>query len=241
MRKSVSIEFCILSMALIAAITISGLDQAVASEATEAPDTKQQVLVDQASVTLKDFLNDASMTYLKNNIKYAKGILITPSLFKAAFWVGGSGGRAILMVRNPKTNQWSGPVFYTIGGGSLGLQFGASSSEVIMMVMTQPGLESLYATNFKIGGNVSVAAGPVGIGAEGATAPDLSADFLSFARSKGAFIGVALDGAVIAVSDDYNQAYYGKRIRPIDVFVHKDVNNPKSADIRHQLSNASKK
>ena len=241
MRKTTSIGFCILLMALIAASIISDLDRADASEAAEDSDARQQVLVDRASVTLADFLNDDRMTYLKNNIKYAKGVLITPSLIKAAFWVGGSGGRAILMVRDPKTNQWSGPVFYTIGGGSLGLQFGASSSEVIMVVMTQPGLESLYATNFKIGGNVSVAAGPVGIGAEGATAPNLSADFLSFARSKGAFIGVALDGAVIKVSDDYNQAYYGKRIRPIDVFMHKNVFNPKSADIREQLFNASKK
>lgn len=241
MRKTVTFGFCILSMALVAVITMSVPDLTGVSAAAEASDATQQVLVDRASVTLEDFLNDASMTYLKNNIKYAKGVLITPSLFKAAFWVGGSGGRAILMVRDPKTNQWSGPVFYTIGGGSLGLQFGASSSEVIMMVMTQPGLESLYATNFKIGGNVSVAAGPVGIGAEGATAPNLSADFLSFARSKGAFIGVALDGAVIAVSDDYNLAYYGQRIRPIDVFMHKNVDNPKSADIREQLSNASRK
>ena len=217
------------------------MDQAAASEATEDADATQQVLVDHASVTLGNFLNDAAMTYLQSNLKYAKGVLITPSLFKAAFWIGGSGGRALLMVRDPKTNQWSGPVFYTIGGGSLGLQFGASTSEIIMMVMTQPGLESLYATNFKLGGNVSVAAGPVGIGAEGATAPNLSADFLSFARSKGAFVGIALDGAVIAVSDDYNQAYYGKRIRPVDVLVQKNVYNPKSAGIRDQLSEASQR
>jgi SH3 domain-containing YSC84-like protein 1 len=206
-----------------------------------AQDDYQQVLVDQASLTIKEFLDDQTMSYLRNNIRYAKGVLITPSLFKAAFWIGGSGGRGVLMVRDPRTNEWSGPAFYTIGGGSLGIQFGASSSEVIMMVMTQKGIDSLYATTFKLGGGVSAVAGPVGIGAEGATAPNLSADFLSFARSKGAFIGAALDGAVISVSSDYNQAYYGKPVRPVDVFDKKDVHNPGADKLRIQLANASRR
>lgn len=206
-----------------------------------AQDDSQQVLVDQAALSINDFLNDQTMTYLRNNFRYAKGVLIIPSLFKAAFWVGGSGGRGILMVRDPRTNEWSGPAFYTIGGGSLGVQFGASSSEVVMMVMTQKGIESLYATTFKLGGGVSAAAGPVGIGAEGATAPNLSADFLSFARSKGAFIGAALDGSVISVSSDYNQAYYGQPTRPVDVFEKKDVHNPGADKLRAQLANASQR
>jgi lipid-binding SYLF domain-containing protein len=99
----------------------------------------------------------------------------------------------------------------------------------------------LYTTTFKLGGGVSAVAGPVGIGAEGATAPNLSADFLSFARSKGAFIGAALDGAVISVSSDYNQAYYGKPVRPVDVFEKKDVHNPGADKLRTQLANASRR
>ena len=206
-----------------------------------AQDNYQQELVDQASLTINEFLNDQTMTYLRNNIRYAKGVLISPSLFKAAFWIGGSGGRGLLMVRDPRTNEWSGPAFYTLGGGSLGVQFGASSSEVVMMVMTQKGIDSLYTTTFKLGGGVSAVAGPVGIGAEGATAPNLSADFLSFARSKGAFIGAALDGAVISVNSDDNQAYYGKPVRPVDVFATKDVHNPGADKLRTQLANASKR
>ncbi|MGW8188329.1 MAG: lipid-binding SYLF domain-containing protein [Desulfobacterales bacterium] len=206
-----------------------------------AQDDYQQVLVDQASLTLKEFLSDQAMSYLRNNIRYAKGVLITPSLFKAAFWIGGSGGRGLLMVRDPRTNAWSGPAFYTVGGGSLGVQFGASTSEVVMMVMTQKGIDSLYTTTLKLGGGVSAVAGPVGIGAEGATAPNLSADFLSFARSKGAFIGAALDGAVISVNSDYNKAYYGKPVRPVDVFEKKDVHNPGAEQLRAQLADASKR
>ena len=206
-----------------------------------AQENHQQVLVDQASLTISEFLNDQTMSYLRNNIRYAKGVLIMPSLFKAAFWIGGSGGRGVLMVRDPRNNTWSGPAFYTIGGGSLGLQFGASSSEVVMMIMTQRGIDSLFTTTFKLGGGVSAAAGPVGIGAEGATAPNLSADFLSFARSKGAFIGAALDGSVISVNSDYNQIYYGKPARPVDVFEKKDVHNPGADKLRDQLANASKR
>ncbi|MDP4856816.1 MAG: lipid-binding SYLF domain-containing protein [Desulfobacterales bacterium] len=206
-----------------------------------AQDNYQQELVDQASLTINEFLNDQTMTYLRNNLRYAKGVLIMPSLFKAAFWIGGSGGRGLLMVRDPRTNDWSGPAFYTIGGGSVGVQFGASSSEVVMMVMTQSGIESLYTSTFKLGGGVSAVAGPVGIGAEGATAPNLSADFLSFARSKGVFIGAALDGAVISVSSDYNQVYYGQPVRPVDVFEKKDVHSPGADKLRAQLANASKR
>ncbi len=201
----------------------------------------QQVLVDQAALTIDNFLNDQSMTYLRNNIHYAKGVLIIPSLFKAAFWVGGSGGRGLLMVRDPRTNEWSGPAFYTIGGGSLGLQFGGSISEVVMIVMTQNGIESLFTTTFKVGGGASVAAGPVGIGAEGATAPDLSADFLSFARSKGAFIGASLDGALISVAEDYNQAYYGQAVAPVDIFEKKEFHNPGADKLRARLADASRR
>lgn len=207
----------------------------------DADDAKQQVMVDEAAIMLNDFLNDGTMAYLRDNIRYAKGLLFIPSLFKGAFVFGGSGGRGLLMVRDPKTNQWSGPAFYTIGGGSWGLQIGASASAVIMMVMTQRGLDSLYTSNIKLGGGVSVAAGPVGIGAEGATAPNLSADFISFARSKGAFIGISLEGAVIAVNDEYNQTYYGRAVRPVDIFERKDISNPQSANLRDRLAGASRR
>ncbi|MFZ0242674.1 MAG: lipid-binding SYLF domain-containing protein [Desulfobacterales bacterium] len=231
-----SFGFLMAVAALTVAFSISGGARAAAQQ-----NEAQQVLVDEATLTIDNFLSDQAMTYLRNNLRYAKGVLIIPSLFKAAFWVGGSGGRGLLMVRDPRTNAWSGPAFYTIGGGSLGVQFGGSISEVVMIVMTQNGIESLFTTTFKVGGGASVAAGPVGIGAEGATAPDLSADFLSFARSKGAFIGASLDGALISVADDANQAYYGRPVAPVDIFGKKDFHNPGSDKLRSRLADASRK
>ena len=85
-----------------------------------------------------------------------------------------------------------------------------------------------------------VAAGPVGAGVEGATAPNLSADYLSFARAKGAFIGISLEGAVIAARDEYNKTYYGKPVRPVDILVEGDASNPRSAKLSQAVAEAAR-
>ena len=108
------------------------------------------------------------------------------------------------------------------------------------MVMTPKGVDSLYSSSFKLGADASVAAGPVGAGVEGATAPNLSADYLSFARAKDAFIGISLEGAVIAARDEYNKTYYGKPLRPVDILVKGDVSNPRSAKLRNAAAEAAK-
>jgi lipid-binding SYLF domain-containing protein len=201
---------------------------------------KQQGLVDQARITVENFLIDPNMEWMRKNFKKARGLLIIPDYLKAGFVLGGSGGGGVLLVRNEKTGRWSEPAFYTIGGASVGLQIGAEKSELIMMVMSNRGLESLYASSFKLGGAASIAAGPVGMTAEGATAQNLSADFLSFARSKGAFAGISLEGAVIKINDKSNKAYYGKPVRPLDIIVKGSVGNPKSARLRATVAKAAK-
>ena len=202
--------------------------------------TEQQLKVDQALIILNKFLSDPGMTYFQKNIKNARGVLLIPNMLKGAFFVGGSGGRGVLMVRDPKTNQWSGPAFYTLGGGSFGLQFGGQSADIMMLITSQRGIESLYTSNFKLGGNVSVAAGPVGAGAEASTPLNI-ADFISFAYNQGAFVGFALDGTVISVSESYNSAYYmNKARRPTDIFVRQKLYNPGSAKLRDRLQQASK-
>ena len=113
----------------------------------------------------------------------------------------------------------------------------AESSEVIIQIRTQRGLESIYGTSFKLGGDTSVALGPVGAGAAG---QGVTADLVSFSMAQGAFAGLALDGSVVKVNDDYNKAYYGKSVRPVDIFVKKDVRNPGSANLRKSLAKAEK-
>ena len=103
-------------------------------------------------------------------------------------------------------------------------------SEMIFVVRNQKGLEKFYRTDFKLGGDVSMAVGPVG---EGGSAKGITADLVGYARSKGAFAGMSLDGSMIAVSDDSQHAYYGKSVRPTDIILKHSVSNPQSTDLRN--------
>jgi lipid-binding SYLF domain-containing protein len=208
-----------------------------ATSALGEEEAKPQLLVDQARVTLMNFMADPEMGWIQQNLKNCKGVLIVPSMVKAGFIWGGSGGNGVLLVRDEKTGEWSEPVFYGLGSVSWGLQIGASVSEVILAVVTQRGLESLYQSSFKLGGDVSVALGPVGAGAGG---KGVTADMASFARAKGAYAGLALDGAVIKIIDGYNTSYYGKAVRPTDVIIKKAVKNPGSEKLRNTLTEHSK-
>ena len=200
---------------------------------------KPQDIVDGAVTTLSNFSSDPNMTWFRDNLKYTKGLLIFPTMVKGGFFWGGSGGNGVLFSRDPKTNKWSGPAFFSMGSVSFGLQIGGQVSGVIMMILTQKGMESLYSSNVKIGGTASAAAGPVGVGAAGSTALNMSADMLTFVRAKGAFVGAALDGALMVINDGYNRSYYGKPARPVDIFVTRNVNNPGSSELRAQLHEAS--
>jgi lipid-binding SYLF domain-containing protein len=212
----------------------------VVTGAAIAAESEQQALVTESDAVVKTFIKDPDMWYLNDNIKNARGLMIIPALYKGAFFIGGSGGKAILLERDPKTGKWNGPAFYTIGGASFGLQFGGQKAQIIMLISSQRGIESLYTSNFKLGGAVSVAAGPVGAGAEAATPVNL-ADFISWSYAQGAFVGISLDGSVIAVNDDDNTAYYGKAgLRPVGILGQGGAYNPHSQRLIDTLSRLSK-
>ena len=195
-----------------------------------------QGLVDRARVTFHDFLRDSNYSWFRENLDHAKGVLIFPQVLKGGFIFGGSGGTGLFMVRDEKTGNWSDPAFYTIGSVTFGVQIGGESAEVVMLAMTQKSMDSLLSSSFKLGGDVSVALGPIGGGAKAsADIPSVTADFISFAKSKGLYAGLNLEGSVIAVRDSLNRAYYGKDVRPADIIVAKDVRNSKSAELRNSL------
>jgi lipid-binding SYLF domain-containing protein len=184
--------------------------------------SEQQKLVDVADRTLSNFLRDPDMTWLQQNIGRAKAVMIAPEVVKAGFIFGGSGGRAVTLARDAKTGKWAGPAFYTLATASVGFQAGVSVSEVVTLVMTEKGLNSLLAPSVKLGGDASVAAGPVGAGAKS----DVVADFVSFSRAKGLYGGLNLDGTVIAISNDWNEIYYHKNgILPPDILIRMSAHN----------------
>lgn len=184
--------------------------------------SEQQKLVDEAQATLNRFLADPEMSWLQKNINRAKGVLIAPQIVKAGFIVGGSGGRGVLIAHDSGSKQWRGPVFYTLATASVGFQAGVSASENVTLVMTDKGLNTLLAPSVKLGGDASVAAGPVGAGASS----DVTTDFVSFARSKGVYGGLNLDGTVITANNDWNNAYYGKTVLAPDIVVRGSATNP---------------
>lgn len=200
----------------------------------------QQLLVDEARIVVDTFAVDPEMEWFRGYLKKARGVLVVPDLYKGAWFLGGSGGRGVLIVKFQDTGKWVGPAFYTIGSVSFGLQFGGEKSEAIILVMTEKGLDSLQKTSIKLGADASVAVGPVGVGAQGATAPSLKVDYILYARSKGAFIGISLDGAVIDENYEWNKAYYGKPMRPGEIFAGDGATNPNSAELRSAVAKASK-
>jgi len=202
---------------------------------TAAEPIEQQGLVNQARVTFENFMKDENQTWLKENLNQAKGLIIIPSLLKAGFVIGGSGGSGVLIVKNDKAGQWSQPAFYTLGSGTFGFQIGAESAEIIMMVRTQKAVDKLFASSFKLGGDTSVAVGPVGTGVKS----NVVADILSFARTKGAYAGVSLEGSVISTKDKWNEAYYGKAVNPVDIIVKRSVSNPGSKALRTSVAKAA--
>jgi len=199
--------------------------------------SKQQQMVDKAKMTFEKFIADPNVGWGPKQAARVKGVMIVPQLLRGAFIFGGAGGSGVFLMRDAKTGKWSEPAFYTMGSASFGLQIGADSSEIVLLVMTTQGAETFLSTSFKLGGDVSVAAGPVGAGAKGQTTFQ-SADILSYSLAKGVFAGISLEGAGVSVSKGSNEAYYGKGTRPTDILVTHEAKNPKAAELVAAVSKA---
>ena len=193
---------------------------ALGSAAPVLAQSDQQKLVDDALATWNNFQADPNLTWFREHEGDAVGFLIAAKVVKAGFIFGGSGGRAVLIAKGEK--GWSGPAFYTMATASAGFQAGVDVSEIVTLVMNQKALDSLMAGSVKAGADASVAAGPVGVGA-GAKP---NTDFLVYSRAKGLFGGVNVNGTSIKPTEDWNKAYYGKLVSPIEIILRKAVHNP---------------
>ncbi len=221
----------VLAAMMISALLMTGIVPVSAEDRAEA-----QGIVDKANVTLGNFLRDKNYTWLHENIKNAKGILIYPQVLKAGYIVGGSGGTGVLLVKEHNKGEWSQPAFYTVGSISFGLQIGGEASETVILAMTQKAVDSLFTSPVKLGGDTSVALGPVGAGAHS----DVTTDFIAFSKSKGIYGGINLDGSVVGVRDSLNKAYYGKEVSPVQIIVEKKVSNKGSFKLRSALEKAGR-
>jgi SH3 domain-containing YSC84-like protein 1 len=217
-----------------AALAVAAAFASLPARADDMSEAKETV--DKATATVNMFAADKDYPTLHGLVKKAKGVLVYPLIVEGGFILGGSGGKGVLLVRDEKTGNFSAPAFYGMGGVSLGFLAGGAAAETIVVVNTQKALDSLLSSKVKLGGDASIAVGPVGAGA-GST---FTADFVAYSKSKGAYANMSLNGQVIGVYDSYNNAYYGKPVTPVDILVKKNVSNPGAAPLQAALKAMAK-
>lgn len=190
---------------------------------------KAQLKVDEAIVVVKKMMAAEDKGVARDLLKKAKAVAIFPSVFKAGFIVGGQGGTGLVLSRT-KNGSWTGPAFYTLAGASVGLQIGASSTDFMLMIMTDNGLKGILKGHAKLGGDASVAAGPVGRSVSGgSTFAGKGSDIYSYSMSAGAFAGVSLDGSGLEFDQKRTDAYYGRPFSAKQILVQNQAPIPASA------------
>ncbi len=210
---------------------LAGLLLTLCMQVTHASEVSTQALVNAAAESVDTFSIDPDMKWFRENIHKAKGVFIVPQLIKGGFIFGGSGGSGVLLAKG-ESNVWSNPAFYTMGSGTIGLQAGVEIAEIILMIMTDKGVDGLLTSAFKLGGDISIATGPIGAGAKAQ-----SADILAFSRAKGIYGGINIEGAVIKVREDLNNAYYGNEISsPRSILIELSATNPQADELRAAVS-----
>src|SRR6516225_3691801 len=143
----------------------------------------------------------------EEELEHAKCIAVVPHMLKAGFIVGAEGGRGVATCRT--ATGWSAPAFFTVAGGSWGLQIGLEGVDLVMVIQNDEGMEHLLNSKFKIGGDASAAAGPVGRHASADTDWKMNAEILTYSRAKGVFAGLTLNGAAVTTDGDTMRAVYG--------------------------------
>ena len=199
--------------------------------------TEQQSLVDRATLTVQDMLNDSTNREARKLLRNAKGVMVCPRVFKAGFILGGEGGSCVMVGRTG--DSWSSPAFYGMGSGSVGFQIGVQDSQIIFLVLTDKGLRALMDSQFKFGGDASVAVATIGAGVQGSTTTALRADIVAFAQTRGLFAGVSLEGTLLSQRSEWNQVYYGQAFSPQQIVLNGQGQNPGSEPLKDMLNRMS--
>lgn len=200
--------------------------------------SKEQQLVDDSAAVLSGMLADGKMSWLRDHIGKAKGIMITPKIVKAGFIVGGSGGHGVLLLRG-QDGRWLGPSFYNMSTANIGFQAGVSSGESVTLVMTDRAVDKLMSGSVKLGGDMTIATGPVG----GGTKTNIAADFVTFGKAKGLYGGVNVGGSVVSPNEGMNKAFWGTdEATPMNILIRGTIPpNPGAAKLINLVSYEGKR
>lgn len=190
---------CLMLMLCAPSLTLAQVSSKLKDEAKQAQ---------KAATVFRQIMNTPDKGVPKNILDNAECVAVFPDVIKAGFIIGGRGGRGVASCRTPR--GWSAPAYFNLGGGSVGLQIGAQSTDFVLLFMTKNGINSLLSDKFTIGADASVAAGPVGRQAGASTDIKLESQILSYSRSKGLFAGLELKGVVISPDKDDMRDVYGE-------------------------------
>ncbi len=188
--------------------------------------TKEAARIQEAATVLKEIHGVPDKDIPQDLWDRAECVIVVPGLKKAAFVIGGEYGKGLMSCRH--SGEWGAPVFMQVGKGSWGLQIGAQSIDLVLLVMNTKGVEKMLRNKVTLGAEASVAAGPVGRDARAATDAQLKAEILSYSRTQGLFAGVNLSGGVVRPDEDDNTDLYGPRVTPRDVVMGATVAAPPS-------------
>ena len=168
--------------------------------------------IDEAITVLHEIMSAPDASIPEALLERSVAVAIFPSTVKAGFFLGGQRGRGFIAGRDEETGAWSPPAFLTLTGGSIGLQVGAQSVDIVLLIQNRRGLSRLLDNQFKLGGDASAVVGPVGRTVEASTDLQMTAEILSYSRSRGVFAGVTLGGATLRADRDANERLYGERL-----------------------------
>ena len=192
-------------------------------------ENKEQGRLENCGVVMQEIL-DIPDNIPQELLETAECVIVIPSMTKVALGIGGSYGRGAMVCRSGKAfnGPWGAPAMYSLEGGSVGFQLGAESTDVVLLVMNNRGLDALLSSKVKLGANASAAAGPKGRNAEASTDATLRAEILSYSRARGLFAGVSLEGTSLRSDDDANKEVYGRKMTARRIVTGKPISVPAS-------------
>ncbi len=202
-------------------------------------DPKEVVRIKEAAAVFDEIMGIKERSIPQELLDRAECVAIVPSLKKAGFGFGAKYGKGVISCRPANGEGWSGPSTIRIEGGSFGLQIGGTAVDVVMLVMNRRGVEKLLASRFTLGGDMNVAAGPVGRTAEAQTDAQMHAEILSYSRSRGLFAGVSLNGATMRQDENDNKVIYGKQVTPKQILLEGEAPPPSAQTLLDTLSKYS--
>jgi lipid-binding SYLF domain-containing protein len=191
--------------------------------------TSVETRLEEAATVFSEVMGTPDKAIPQELLDRAQCIVVVPGMLKGAFIVGAKYGKGFLSCRKKGGTGWTGPGAIRVEGGSFGFQIGGSETDVLMLVMNEGGVRHLMSSKFTVGGDASVAAGPVGRTAEASTDAYMNAEILSYSRTRGIFAGIALNGATLRPDKEDNKSLYGKAIENKEIIT-KEMPPPKSAE-----------